>query len=119
MWSKKQKDHAGVREAELTERCRRHKSVLMVTGDRAGHELPKVDIDVSQLHYHVAESAAQGFARRLGSCSNLASSFADILERDFNVQVWFIDMGDEGASAACSVGDYGAAVFVNSSDPPW
>ena len=119
LWRKRPEGDWGGSEPELVERCRRYRNVLTVIGDRPGHDLPKVEVDVAHLDCGVAEKAAQDFARRIGPCSDLASSLAEILEAQFGVQVWFVDMGEQGGSAACSIGDFGAAVFVNSLDPPW
>jgi Zn-dependent peptidase ImmA (M78 family) len=41
-----------------------------------------------------------------------------ILEERYGIQVWYTDLGKEG-SAACVVGDFGAAILMNSSEAPW
>jgi Zn-dependent peptidase ImmA (M78 family)/transcriptional regulator with XRE-family HTH domain len=119
LWRKKPEDGCAFHQGELVEWCRRYRSVVTAVGGSAGYELPRVSVDLSTLDYAVAEQAAHDFAQRLGSCPHPSSSLVEALERDYNVQVWFIDLGDNGGSACCSIGDYGAALFVNASEPPW
>jgi len=47
-----------------------------------------------------------------------ANELRHVLEADFDVLIIFSDLGSEG-SAACTSGDFGQALLVNSQDAPW
>lgn len=118
LWRKKPEKDAAFAEARFLERCRRFRSVMEAVGRDAAKPLPQIAVNPRSMSFPVAEEAASHLATTLNLGPRPAASLREVLESEYEVQVWFDDLGRNG-SAASTRGEEGAAVMINSSEPPW
>jgi Zn-dependent peptidase ImmA (M78 family)/DNA-binding XRE family transcriptional regulator len=65
-----------------------------------------------------AEELAETARRGMELGSRPALGLSEVLEERYGVKVLITDT-DGGGSAACTMGDYGAGILINSADAPW
>jgi Zn-dependent peptidase ImmA (M78 family) len=103
--------------------CSNYKKLLSLTGEE--HEvlpsplLQKTDRDrMKQRPFDYVVALADDYASALSLGSRPACVLAKVLEGHICVKIFYLDLG-VGGSAASTVGDFGWAVLINSSDAPW
>lgn len=100
--------------------CERYSHVMAATG--AAHSrrspLPTATVDPYTFSYRDAEELAIDVARMLGLGARPAGSLQRSLETQFDIIIWYLDLGDDG-SAACAKGAFGSAMLINRREAPW
>lgn len=103
--------------------CQNYHRLLELTGEADKHltafslEAPDKQGFKRRPYDYVVELAEE-FRRLLNMGGRPAYSLSDILEQVLGVMVFYLDLG-EGGSGASTVGDFGKAILINSSDAPW
>lgn len=68
--------------------------------------------------YKQAENLAIDLAKEMALGSKPACSIRNILEENYNIKIFFLDLSGCG-SGASATGDFGSAILINSSEAPW
>ncbi len=118
MWRNQPAEAHEDREVRFLERCRRYAHVANAVGTESHLPLPKVQAAPTSFDWGHAQGLAQEVWQQLGLGTRPAAALIPILEERYGIQIWYMDLGKEG-SAACVVGDFGAAILMNSSEAPW
>lgn len=107
-------------QAEFLTWCERYAYVMSATGggQRKRDRLPNIKLEKQELSYSTVEELAAEIGSMLDLGSRPASSIQRAIETQFDVIVWYLDLGRDG-SAACTKGSFGAAMLVNRSEAPW
>ncbi len=74
--------------------------------------------DFKKRPYDYVVELADEYRRILNMGGRPANSLSDTLEQIMGVMVFYLDLGDSG-SAASTIGEFGKAILINSSDAPW
>jgi Zn-dependent peptidase ImmA (M78 family) len=103
--------------------CKQYHRLLELTGEiRKSHSTFSLEAPNKQEFrkrpYDYVVELADEFRRILNMGGRPAHSLSDVLEQVLGVMVFYLDLGDSG-SAASTVGDFGKAILINSSDAPW
>ncbi|MGD0264146.1 MAG: XRE family transcriptional regulator [Candidatus Methylomirabilota bacterium] len=118
MWRNQPVEAHKDREETFLGRCRRYAHVANAVGTESHLPLPKVQADPTSFDWGHAQGLAHEVWQQLGLGTRPAVALIPILEERYGIQIWYMDLGREG-SAACVVGDFGAAILMNSSEAPW
>ncbi len=105
-------------EAKFLERCRQYRFLEELTGQVRETLLPSEAISPDWLTHAQAEAMATRVGQQLALGAKPAAALIQVLEDDFGVKVWHEDLAERG-SASCTIGDFGPAILVNSSEPRW
>lgn len=106
-------------EAQLLERARRYAFLEEVTGTELGGEpLPAYEMEFGEGQYGWVRTIARQVANSLLLGSRPASCLPDVLDQRYGIRLFHESMGTDG-SAACTKGDFGAAVLLNKDEVPW
>lgn len=120
LWRGRPAVNAEELQVEFLTWCDRYSHVMAATG--AAHSrrspLPVESIDPYTFDYRDAEELAIDVARTLGLGARPASSLQRSLEAQFDILIWYLDLGDDG-SAACAKGAFGSAILINRREAPW
>lgn len=81
-------------------------------------KLNPLDLKADDFDYGKIEEIAEQNLNLMQLGSRPACSLRKILEEKYNLKILYYDLGNCG-SAASSVGNFGAAVLINSSEPLW
>jgi len=103
-------------EANFLELCRRYNKTKEICGITSPKGMPK--LDSAPTSETEAGKAAEFIAKQLNLGSRPAASLASVLENEFDVLIWYKDLGQAGSSA-CTSGEYGEAILINSNEAPW
>lgn len=120
LWRDRPGADAGQLQADFLTWCERYRHVMIATGSlhAARSPLPAMSVDPYGFGYRDAEELAIDVARMLGLGSRPAGSLQRALETQFDIIVWYLDLGEDG-SAACAKGDFGSAMLINRREAPW
>ena len=120
LWRDRPSDHAEETQAEFLTWCERYSHVMSATGSSHSSRspLPCLSVDPYVLSYRDVEELATEIGRMLGLGSRPAGSLQRALETQFDIIIWYLDLGDDG-SAACAKGTFGAAMLINRAESPW
>lgn len=118
MWRNQPVEERARREETFLEHCRRYAHVSSAVGMESYRSLPRVSVDPDELDWNAAHALAHDVWQQFGLGNRPAAALVSILEERYGVQIWYMDLQREG-SAACVVGDFGAAILMNSSEAPW
>jgi len=120
LWRDRPAVNAEELQAEFLTWCDRYSHVMAATG--AAHSrrspLPAATVDAYTFSYRDAEELAVDVARMLGLGARPAGSLQRSLETQFDILIWYLDLGDDG-SAACAKGAFGSAMLINRREAPW
>jgi len=89
-----------------------------ITGETQPQELDPWDKPERQLTFGAVAERAQNLVAELNMSYRPGVNLTKALEEKLNLKILHLEMGGIG-SALCSRGDYGFAITVNASDPPW
>lgn len=117
-WRNQPVEERASREERFLERCRRYAHVTSAVGMESYRSLPKISGDPAKFDWNDAHVLAHEVWQQFGLGNRPAAALASILEERYAVQIWHMDLQREG-SAACVIGDFGAAILMNSSEAPW
>jgi Zn-dependent peptidase ImmA (M78 family)/transcriptional regulator with XRE-family HTH domain len=80
--------------------------------------LPSFDLAYSDFNYQRAAELASNCYNLMQLGTRPACCLEKVLEQKYNVKILYLDL-QSSASSACSMGDFGAAILINSSEPIW
>lgn len=89
-----------------------------ITGETQPQKLDPWDKPERQLTFGAVAERAQNLVTELNMGYRPGVNLTEALEEKLNLRILHLQMGGIG-SALCSRGDYGFAIIVNASDPPW
>ncbi|KPL02671.1 MAG: hypothetical protein AMJ90_05105 [candidate division Zixibacteria bacterium SM23_73_2] len=118
LWRKEPKKDRILLENSFIQFCKRYHIAERLCGMSSTSRLPKESIDPKSIDDTVALKLANQITNQLNLGSRPAKVLAKILEEDWNVKIWYKDLGEQG-SAATVVGEFGPAILINSSEAPW
>lgn len=108
------------REATLIDRASRYALVAQWANERATRDLQQVAYDPTRANTILAHELGQRVATELNLGSRPARTLLPTLEETYGVKVFYEALGDDSdGSAACAMGDFGAAVLISKDEPPW
>ena len=81
-------------------------------------ELPQKKVDFETIDYDEAELLADEILNKLNLGSSPAENLENVLERNYNVKIFYDDLGIEG-SAASTKNKFGSAILMNKNEAPW
>lgn len=81
-------------------------------------KLPIFDITYSEFNYGRAAELASYCYNLMQLGTRPACCLEKVLEQKHNVKILYLDLQSSGSSA-CSIGDFGAAILINASEPAW
>jgi Zn-dependent peptidase ImmA (M78 family)/transcriptional regulator with XRE-family HTH domain len=105
-------------EARLLSFCRAYHSARKALEESEPRRLPNPDLNVATAQYRDVDKLALDVAGLLKLGARPASSLADTLENQYDLLIWFAPLRS-GGSAACTRGEHGDAILINSDEPPW
>jgi Zn-dependent peptidase ImmA (M78 family)/DNA-binding XRE family transcriptional regulator len=117
LWRKYPETDKELIEAEFLQRCEQYALLEKLSDVFIKEELPSREVDFETLTYEYAESLGEEIRNHFELGSRPASCLSDILEEKYGVKIWYENL-DEG-SAASTKGSFGAAILMNSTEPPW
>jgi len=120
LWRARPQTEAEHVQTEFLTWCERYAYVVSAAGgsQRQRDRLPSIKIEGRDLNYAAVEELANEIARLLDLGSRPAPGIQMAIETQFDVLVWYLDLGPDG-SAACAKGPFGAAMLVNRFEAPW
>lgn len=124
LWRTPAKNEGTIRAERLfLSYCQNYNRLLELTGEEDKRSTvitlePPTKKDFNNRPFDYIVELADEYRHVLNMGGRPAYSLSDILEQVFGVMVLYIDLG-LGGSAASTVGDFGKAILINSSDAPW
>ncbi|MGV8083954.1 MAG: helix-turn-helix domain-containing protein [Coriobacteriia bacterium] len=120
LWRARPAANAEELQAAFLTWCERYSHVLTATGSAHSRRspLPAADIDPYAFDFSDAEELAIDVARMLDTGARPAGSLQKALEVQFDIIIWYLDLGADG-SAACTKGTFGSAMLINRREAPW
>jgi Zn-dependent peptidase ImmA (M78 family)/transcriptional regulator with XRE-family HTH domain len=118
LWRKVPKENRSLLEATFLQRCNQYHILEKLCGGVQSHKLPCVDIGTEIINDLRANSLAIQVSGQLNLGAKPAKTLEKVLEDYYLVKIWYMDLGEQG-SAATVVDDFGAAILINSKEPPW
>jgi Zn-dependent peptidase ImmA (M78 family)/DNA-binding XRE family transcriptional regulator len=108
------------REAALVERASRYALVAQWANERPTRELPQFPYDPTRASTAFAHELGQRVALQLNLGARPARTLLPTLEETYGVSVFYESLGDDAdGSAACAMGEFGAAILISRDEPPW
>ncbi|MFH0771076.1 MAG: helix-turn-helix domain-containing protein [Candidatus Omnitrophota bacterium] len=80
--------------------------------------LPSFDLAYSDFNYQRAAELANNCYNLMQLGTRPACCLEKVLEQKYNVKILYLNLQGAGSSA-CSMGDFGASILINSSEPAW
>jgi len=80
--------------------------------------LPNFNLSLDSFNYEKSEEIAARCYKELQLGSRPACCLETILEQKYNIKILYLDLTPYG-SAACTMGYFGSAILINSSEPLW
>ncbi len=117
LWRKEPADVDKGLEASFVQNCRRYQFVEDLCGIKKSVELPACDIPTEEMSYANVRKLANNIRKELNLGSRPAHSLTAVLENQLNFKIWYDYL--ESGSAATTCADFGPAILMNSSEPPW
>jgi len=71
-----------------------------------------------EFNYEIIEEKATEYRNEMKLGSRPACILEKLLEEKYNIKIIYLDLGNDG-SAASTIGDFGTAILINSSEAPW
>lgn len=118
LWRKFPLENKGIIEAEFLRRCHQYGLLEKLCGRVIERQLPSKKVNFSSMNFNDADEFGKDVWKELDLGSRPACSLRFLLEDKYGVKIWYGDLAEE-ASAACTVGSFGAAILINSSEAPW
>jgi Zn-dependent peptidase ImmA (M78 family)/DNA-binding XRE family transcriptional regulator len=120
LWRRVEGSEHSARDAQLLERARRYAQLEEWTGAEAAAALPMFAFDPRTATEREVISLAAETRKLLDLGSIPAAGLVRTLEEVYGVKIFYEDLAaDEGGSAACVRGDFGAAILMNARQAPW
>jgi Zn-dependent peptidase ImmA (M78 family)/transcriptional regulator with XRE-family HTH domain len=118
LWRKYPLEDKEIIEAEFLRRCHQYGLLEKLCAHVIERQLPSKKVDFSSMNFNDADEFGKDVWEELDLGSRPACSLRFLLEDNYGVKIWYADLA-EGASAACTVGSFGTAILINSSEAPW
>lgn len=104
--------------ATFFEKCRAWSTLERVLGRNLERSIPEIpSTSAGDVSYSYAERLAGAIAPQLELGARPALALQAALETKWGIKIWYADIAD--GSAASVVGDFGMAVLMAKSQPPW
>jgi Zn-dependent peptidase ImmA (M78 family)/DNA-binding XRE family transcriptional regulator len=108
------------REAELIDRASRYALVMELANEQPTRRLPEFQLDPSRANTAFAQGIAAQLYEQLNLGNRPARALLPTLEETYGVKIFYESLGDDqDGSAACVMGEFGAAVLLSRDEPPW
>ncbi len=107
-----------LKEQEFLKYCRNYYDLEKRLALEHFYSIPQMKLTPDDFDYKMVAEFAKQYYSFLNLGSRPACLLAKVLEEKCNIKILFLDLGKTG-SAASTVGEFGAAILVNSSDPSW
>jgi Zn-dependent peptidase ImmA (M78 family)/transcriptional regulator with XRE-family HTH domain len=117
LW-RKRPENAALIEADFLEKCQQYRLLEVLTDQTRGRAFPQVDVKANDLGYADVARFAVSAVHEFDLGSRPAAALERVLEEDYGVKIWYFKLG-EGGSAACTLGDFGPAILMNSEEVLW
>jgi Zn-dependent peptidase ImmA (M78 family)/transcriptional regulator with XRE-family HTH domain len=118
LWRDKPEKEKEIKEAHFLKKCREYHNLELAVSDSPRSLLPNVKIDPKTADFQTIKQLAEEISKQLNLGQKPAAAIEKVLEEQYGVKVWYLDLGEDG-SAASTVGPFGPAIMMNSSEPPW
>ncbi len=105
------------KEMAFIKKCQDFFFLEEVSGRKATNKLPQKEINPDNLSYNVTNRFANEIRTELNLGNRPAVVLEKTLEENYGVKIWHFKM--EKGSAASTIGPFGPAVLMNSSEAPW
>lgn len=118
LWRKKGNDESRLsKERKFLEKCKEYSTLEKLSSYGAQRQLPRAEIQIFA-DFDNSAKLAQKCSEELNLGSRPAVSLQPLLENNYGVKIWHMDLEDDG-SAACTLGDFGPAILMNRKEAPW
>ncbi|NOQ22034.1 MAG: ImmA/IrrE family metallo-endopeptidase [Candidatus Aegiribacteria sp.] len=105
-------------EALFFQRCQNYRFIVDCTGSKTSQELPEKPLYEPHLtSYEDVMDWAHSYRKSLSLGDKPACALRDAIEEEWGVWVFSDDLAT--GSAACTKGDFGVGILLNSSEPGW
>ncbi len=118
LWRQKPMKEKEIKEAQFLKKCRDYHNLELAASDSPRSSLPNKKIDPERVDFQTVKYLAEEVSKQLNLGQKPSASIEKVLEDQYGVKIWYIDLGEDG-SAASTVGPFGPAIMMNSSEPPW
>jgi len=118
LWRDKPKKEKEIKEAQFLKKCRDYHNLELAASDSPRSSLPNKKIDPETMDFQTVKQLAEEVSKQLNLGQKPSASIEKVLEDQYGVKIWYIDLGEDG-SAASTVGPFGPAIMMNSFEPPW
>jgi len=118
LWRKEPKKDRASLEAAFLQRCNQYHLLEKLSGAKQSRKLPTTDINPETIDYRDAVRLSNQICNQLNLGARPAKVLAKVLEDEYSVKIWYMDLGEQG-SAATVVGDFGEAILINLREAPW
>ncbi|MFP4027702.1 MAG: helix-turn-helix domain-containing protein [Candidatus Brocadiia bacterium] len=105
-------------EQRFLKKCSQYKLLEEAVGLQQNRSLFEESFDITDAPYRQASTIARRASREFGLGDRPGPSLAEMLENEYNVKVWYFDLGSEGSSA-CANAEFGKGILVNATEAPW
>ncbi|MFQ5924489.1 MAG: helix-turn-helix domain-containing protein, partial [Dehalococcoidia bacterium] len=105
-------------EANFVQHCQQYATLEQLSGEVIERELPLARWSHDDFTYNNAKLLAERTSKEFDLGSRPAASLVGTLENNYGVKIWYEELGEEG-SAASTVGSFGPAILMNSTEAPW
>jgi len=118
LWRKEPKKDRTSMEAAFLQRCNQYHLLEQLSGAKQSRKLPTADINPNTIDYRDAVKLSAQISNQLDLGARPAKVLAKVLEDEYSVKIWYMDLGERG-SAATFFGDFGQAILINLREAPW
>jgi len=118
LWRDKPKKDKEIKEAQFLKKCRDYHNLELAASDSPRSSLPNKKLDPETMDFQTVKQMAEEVSKQLNLGQKPSASIEKVLEDQYGVKIWYLDLGEDG-SAASTVGPFGPAIMMNSSEPPW
>ncbi len=118
LWRKEPKEGGPLLEATFLKRCDEYHLFEKLCGSVPNRKLPSEDIKPETIDERTASTLSNRISNQLNLGARPAKVLAKVLEDDYSVKIWYMDLGEQG-SGATVVGYFGPAILINSREAPW
>jgi len=118
MWRNRPEQELEIR-AEFLELCRQYRQLEIWTNNVREKDLPACSVSKESLRYADVEELAETTRRMMGVGERPGETLLRVLEEDYHIKIFTMDLGKDGTAACATSTEFGKAILLNKNCCRW
>lgn len=119
LWRSEPKERKAEKEAEFLQKCRYYSELENLCGLSNSRPLPCFEVNSDSVSYSNVKKIADETLKMFDLGARPAKSLDEVLQDDYGVKIWYMDLGENGSGACTKNEGFGEAILINKSESPW